>query len=43
MEDSGFCYAATEQRLLARFPFIPAGSSARRTLPRSALSLPEKP
>ena len=50
MEDSGFCYTATERRLLARFPCNTASSSARHTPsskrlepPRRKLNLSPKP
>jgi hypothetical protein len=43
MEDSGFCYTASKELLLVRFPCNTASSRARRNLPRSALSLLEQP
>ena len=43
MEDSGSCYQAIKQRLLARFPCNTPRSSSRRTPRRSPLSLPKKP
>ena len=43
MEDSGFCYTANEQRLLARVRAIQLGILFVASLPRRALSLPEKP
>jgi len=43
IEDSSCGYAAQEGRLRARFPCSSAGSSSRRTVPRTALSLPEEP
>src|SRR5690349_1165543 len=50
MEDSGFSYTASEERLLARFPCNSASSSVRRTPsskrlepPRETLNLSPEP